>query len=198
MDLHPSSTPAPQDKSEEKIKQEQDELKKMSKKTSKGSQGKDSKKTSIFALRTTISQEKSVATLIEKRVEGNPEANIKAVLAPEALNGYVFIEAPSQREVNMIITGIPHVRGKVVGKIEIDELNEFLIPKPSTEGINKGDIVEIIGGPFKSERAKVTRIDPDKEEVVLELIESAYPIPVKVHADYVKLVEKGEGEGENI
>ncbi len=155
-----------------------------------------SKKTSIFALRTTIGQEKSVASLIEKRMEGNPEANIKAILAPESLNGYVFIEAPSQREVNIIITGIPHVRGKVVGKIDIDELNDFLIPKPSTEGIDKGDIVEIVGGPFKSERAKVTRIDPDKEEVVLELIESAYPIPVKVHADYVKLVEKGEGDVE--
>ncbi|MFB0560699.1 MAG: transcription elongation factor Spt5 [Candidatus Lokiarchaeia archaeon] len=155
-----------------------------------------SKKTSIFALRTTIGQEKSVATLIEKRMEGNPEANIKAILAPESLNGYVFIEAPSQREVNIIITGIPHVRGKVVGKIDIDELNDFLIPKPPTEGINRGDIVEITGGPFKGERAKVTRIDPDKGEVVLELIETQFLIPVKVHADYVKLVEKGEGEEE--
>ena len=67
------------------------------------------KKTSIFALRTTIGQEKSVAALIEKRMKGNPEADIKAIMAPESLSGYVFIEAPSQREVNMIIAGIPHV-----------------------------------------------------------------------------------------
>ncbi|MHA1605408.1 MAG: transcription elongation factor Spt5 [Candidatus Freyarchaeota archaeon] len=152
------------------------------------------KKTSIFALRTTIGQEKNVAALIEKRMKGNPEADIKAIMAPESLNGYVFIEAPSPREVNMIIAGIPHVRGKVVGKIDIEELDDFLIPKPSTEGINRGDIVEITGGPFKGEKAKVTRIDPDKEDVVLELIESQYPIPVKVHADYVKLVERGEGD----
>jgi transcriptional antiterminator NusG len=155
-----------------------------------------SKKTSIFALRTTIGQEKSVATLIEKRVDNNPQADIKVILVPESLSGYVFIEAPSQREINRIITGIPHVRGKVVGKIDITELNDFLIPKPSTEGINRGDIVEITGGPFKGEKAKVTRIDPDKGDVVLELIEASFPIPVKVHADYVKLVEKGEDEGE--
>nr|MDO8080757.1 transcription elongation factor Spt5 [Candidatus Freyarchaeota archaeon] len=161
----------------------------------KGSKGK-TKKTSIFALRTTISQEKSVATLIEKRVHGNPQADIKVILVPESLNGYIFIEAPSQREVNRIITGIPHVRGRVVGKINIEELDSFLIPKPSTEGINKGDTVEIIGGPFKGEKAKVTRIDPDKGDVVLELIETAFLIPVKVHADYIKLVEKGEAEGE--
>jgi transcriptional antiterminator NusG len=153
-----------------------------------------SKKTSIFALRTTIGQEKSVATLIEKRVESNPQADIKVILVPESLSGYVFIEAPTQREINRIITGIPHVRGKVVGKIDIGELNDFLIPKPSTEGINRGDIVEITGGPFKGEKAKVTRIDPDKGDVVLELIETSFLIPVKVHADYVKLVEKGESE----
>lgn len=167
-----------------------------SKKNETKDEKKDSRKTSIFALRTTISQEKSVAALIEKRVEGNPSTNIKAILAPESLSGYLFVEAPSQREVNRIITGIPHVRGKVVGKINIEELDDFLIPKPSIEGINKGDIVEIVGGPFKGEKAKVTRIDTDKGEVVIELIEATNPIPVKVNADYVKLVEKGEAEGE--
>jgi transcriptional antiterminator NusG len=160
----------------------------------KNSKEKASKKTSIFALRTTISQEKSVATLIEKRVQGNPKADIKVILVPESLNGYVFIEAPSQREVNRVITGIPHVRGRVVGKIDIKELDDFLIPKPSAQGINKGDMVEIIGGPFKGEKAKVTRIDQDKGEVVLELIEATFLVPVKVHTDYIKLVEKGEGE----
>lgn len=164
----------------------------------KNSKGKVSKKTSIFALRTTISQEKSVATLIERRVQSNPQANIKVVLVPEALNGYIFVEAPSQREVNRIITGIPHVRGKAVGKIDIKELDDFLIPKPSAQGINKGDMVEIIGGPFKGERAKVTRIDQEKGEVVLELIEATFLVPVKVHADYIKLVEKGEEESEKV
>lgn len=164
----------------------------------KNSKEKAPKKTSIFALRTTISQEKSVATLIEKRVQGNPQAYIKVILVPESLNGYVFIEAPSQREVNRIITGLPHVRGRVVGKIDIKELDDFLIPKPSAQGINKGDMVEIIGGPFKGEKAKVTRIDPEKGDVVLELIEATFLVPVKVHADYIKLVEKGEGESEKM
>ncbi|MHA1754723.1 MAG: transcription elongation factor Spt5 [Candidatus Odinarchaeia archaeon] len=92
------------------------------------------------------------------------------------------------------MTGIPHVRGKVVGKINIKEIEHVLIPRPPTEGLDVGDTVEIIGGPFKGERAKVNRIDESKSEVVLELLESSYPIPIKVHADYIKLIEKGISE----
>ena len=43
--------------------------------------------------------------------------------------------------------------------------------------IQKNDIAEIISGPFKREKCKITRIDKAKEEVVVELLESAVPIP---------------------
>lgn len=50
--------------------------------------------------------------------------------------------------------------------------------------------MELIAGPFKGERAKVIRVDESKEEVVLELIEAAVPIPVTVKADQVRIVQK--------
>lgn len=60
-----------------------------------------------------------------------------------------------------------------------------------------GDIVEIIGGPFKGEKAKITRVDTTKDEVILELSESIRPIPIKVHADYIKkILSEEEGEPE--
>ena len=48
--------------------------------------------TAVFAVRTTAGQEKNVANLIEAKVKMN-ELQIKAVLVPEMLKGYVFIEA---------------------------------------------------------------------------------------------------------
>ncbi|MFX0068189.1 MAG: transcription elongation factor Spt5 [Promethearchaeota archaeon] len=146
-------------------------------------------RTSIFAVRTIIGQEKGVAEMIRARAE-TMKVNLKAVLVSWLLRGYVFVEAESQQEVDKVISGIPHVRGKVVGKVDISEIEHALIPRPATEGLDVGDTVEIIGGPFKGERARVSRIDTSKSEVVLELLESAYPIPIKVHADYIKLVEK--------
>ena len=60
-----------------------------------------------------------------------------------------------------------------------------------------GDIVEIIGGPFKGEKAKITRVDTTKDEVILELFESTHPIPIKVHADYIKkIMSKDDAESQ--
>jgi transcriptional antiterminator NusG len=150
--------------------------------------------TSVFAIRTTIGQEKGVAHLIMKRVEAMNLNSFKAILVPEQLKGYVFIEALALEEVQQACLGVPHIRGKPIGVIDLADIEHFLIPRISTEGLAVGDLIEIIGGPFKGEKAKVTRIDTTKEDVTLELLESTYPIPIKVHADYIKLIEKGSKE----
>ncbi|MHA1129622.1 MAG: transcription elongation factor Spt5 [Candidatus Helarchaeota archaeon] len=147
---------------------------------------------SLFAIRTTIGQEKSVVQLLSKRVETLGLKTFKAILIPEQLKGYVFVEAVESEEVQQACLGVPHIRGKPIGKINLADIEHFLIPRVPTEGLTIGDLIEIIGGPFKGEKAKVTRIDTTKEEVTLELLESTYPIPIKVNADYIKLIEKGE------
>ena len=63
-----------------------------------------------------------------------------------------------------------------------------------TMNIQKGDIVEIISGPFKREKAKVTRIDKTKEEVVLELLEAAVPIPMTMKMDGVSVIRRESDE----
>ncbi|MCK4567736.1 MAG: transcription elongation factor Spt5, partial [Candidatus Thorarchaeota archaeon] len=82
--------------------------------------------------------------------------------------------------------------GRVGGKVSLDEIDRFLAPPPAAEGISEGDVVEIISGPFKGERAKVVRVDTGKEELILELLDSPYTIPVRVHADFAKIVERAE------
>ncbi len=46
------------------------------------------------------------------------------------------------------------------------------------------------GNGFKRENAKVTRIDKSKEEVVVELLEAAVPIPITVKMDSVKVIRR--------
>lgn len=150
----------------------------------------------IFAIRTTIGQERAVAEIIERRVKGSKDIDVKAILVPEALNGYVFIEAGSIKDVFTATAGIPHVRGQVGGKVKLEDIEQFITVKSQAGMLSVGDIVEVIRGPFKGERATILRVDAGREEVVLELIESPNPIPIKVHADYVKLVEKRGREEE--
>ncbi len=150
--------------------------------------------TAVFAVRTTAGQEKNVANLIEARVRMD-NLVIKAILVPEMLKGYVFIEADGPHSVEKAIAGIKHVRSRVPGVVTFPEVERYIVVKPVIEELDEDDLVEIVGGPFKGMRAKITRVDKTKEEVILELLEATFTLPITVHADYVKLVEKAKKEG---
>lgn len=147
--------------------------------------------TAIFAVRTTAGQEKNVANLIAAKTE-TYKLPIKAILVPEMLKGYVFIEADGPHFVEEAIAGIKHVRSRVPGIVSFSEVERYILVKPVIEELDVEDLVEVVGGPFKGMRAKITRIDRTKEEVTLELLEATFTLPITVHADYVKLVEKAK------
>ena len=72
--------------------------------------------------------------------------------------------------------------------------------EPSVENIDikEGDIVEMIGSTLKGEKAKVLRIDKQKEEVVVSLLGSVVPLPLTIKIDNVRVIRRDEhGEMEN-
>ena len=145
----------------------------------------------IFAVRTTVGQERNVSNLIAGRAEAN-RIPIKAILVPDALKGYIFIEADGPHVVEEAISGIRHVRSRVPGIVSFSEIEKYIVVKPVIEELDINDLVEVTGGPFKGMRAKITGIDRSKEEVTIELLEATFTLPITVHADYVKVVKKGE------
>jgi transcriptional antiterminator NusG len=149
--------------------------------------------TKIFAVKTTTGQERNVAKLITAKIEMN-KIPVKAILVPETLRGYVFLEAEGPHFVEEAITGIRHVRSRVPGVVSFSEIERYIIRKPIIEELRENDLVEITGGPFKGMRAKITRIDKSKKEVTLELLEATFTLPITVHSDYVKIVEKAKTE----
>ena len=149
--------------------------------------------TAIFAVRTTAGQEKNVANLIEAKAKMG-DIPLKAVLVPEMLKGYVFIEADGPHSVEKAIAGVKHVRSRVPGVVTFQEVERYIVVKPVIEELDENDLVEVVGGPFKGMRAKITRVDKTKEDVTLELLEATFTLPITVHADYVKLVEKAKKE----
>jgi len=152
-------------------------------------------KTTIFAVRTTIGQEKSVLQNVFNRLKVlNPFPDLKCIMIAEELRGYVFIEAIHQRDVMITIAGMRHIKGKIVGSISLDSISHVISPRKVTEILEEGDIVEIVSGIFASQRASVIRMPKEgaKEEVTLRLLDSDSAISIKIHGDFLKLVEKGE------
>jgi transcriptional antiterminator NusG len=144
--------------------------------------------TGIYAIKTTASQERTVADMIMNR----EEPSIHAALAPDSLTSYVMVEADDHNVFDRILDEIPHANGVVPGESSIAEVEHFLSPKPDVEGIAEGDIVELIAGPFKGEKAQVQRIDEGKDQVTVELYEATVPIPVTVRGDQIRVLDSEE------
>ncbi|MFW5919963.1 MAG: transcription elongation factor Spt5, partial [Halanaeroarchaeum sp.] len=102
----------------------------------------------IYAVKTTASQERTVADMIMNR----EDERIHAALAPDSLTSYVMVEADDHAIIERYLDEIPHARNLVPGESDISEVEHFLSPKPDVEGIAEGDIVELIAGPFKGEK----------------------------------------------
>jgi transcriptional antiterminator NusG len=148
----------------------------------------------IYTLRTTVGRENAVIETLTSRIK-NTGANVFAILHPEELKGYIFVEGDLEG-VEKVIAGVPHIRGLIRKEVGMHELKKFLEVKRVEIKINRGDIIEITGGPFKNEKGKVTRVDEAKEEVTVELLEAAIPIPITVPIDSVKIIESTEAKKE--
>lgn len=144
----------------------------------------------IYAVRVTARQEVSIALLMENKAKAY-KLNVYSILVPPGIKGYIMIEAPGIHVVQELIRDMKHVKGQVSGIVKYDEVERILKPAPAIEGIIEGEIVEVIAGPLRGMRAQVVRIDKQKNEVVLNILEAAYPLQVTVPADYVKPVKHG-------
>ena len=70
------------------------------------------------------------------------------------------------------------------------DVTPYLEPKSATAGIEEGDIVEIRVAAFKGERARVTNVAENKEEVSVELFDAQIPIPITIRADQVRVTQR--------
>jgi transcription termination/antitermination protein NusG len=146
----------------------------------------DEMKSHLFAIRTTGGQEKVVLNLLQNRVR-TQNINIQSVLLVDNLKGYVVLEAVDVNQAFNAIQGIRHIRGQLRGELEFKDIEGYLIKKSTVSELAVDKIVEIIGGPFKGMKATITRIDHDKEEATVILLDAPYQLPVTVDANYLKI-----------
>ena len=142
----------------------------------------------LYAIRTTVGKENTVLEFILSRIKkGN--IGIASILIPSGLKGYLIMESQTRDDVLKAIQGITHIGGVLKGEMTLEEVAPYLEAKQVRE-IPERALVEITNGPFKGEKAKVTRVNKVKEEVTVELIEATVSIPVTVKLDAVRVLEK--------
>ncbi|MCD6590301.1 transcription elongation factor Spt5 [Candidatus Woesearchaeota archaeon] len=147
--------------------------------------------TKIYAVRTTAGREDQVAEFIARKVE-REKIKVYSILRPHGMKSYIFLEAENLGEVEQAISGVPYARGVLRKEIPYKEIEPHVEQGKREINIKKNDIAEIISGPFKGEQCKVTRVDKAKGEVVVQLLESAVPIPITVSIDSIKVIRREE------
>jgi transcription termination/antitermination protein NusG len=143
----------------------------------------------IFALRTTANREDQVMDFVVSNAK-KKGIEVYSIVRPHGTRGYIFIEAATKVDAEQAAFNIPYARGILPKPVEYKEIEHMLEQVKHEVNIQKSDIVEIISGPFKREKAKISRVDKTKEEVVVELLEAAVPIPMTLKMDAIKVIRR--------
>jgi transcriptional antiterminator NusG len=95
--------------------------------------------------------------------------------------GYIFIETSAKGEIASILKNINGAAGFVrtrsgdISPMKDYEVKKILVEQEITDNLDLSNIftlnemVEVIDGPFSSFKGKITKIEPDKEKVKIEI-----------------------------
>ncbi len=148
-------------------------------------------KSLIFTLKTQVGKEKNTADLINSRAQKS-KIDVPAILVTPELRGYIFVEGFDEELLKNVIKTMSYARNLLDGDTPIDQIEHFLTPTSAVAKITEGDIVEMVAGPFRGEKAKITHIDYSKEEITVELLDSMVPIPITVRGEQVRVIKRKE------
>ena len=150
----------------------------------------------IFIIKVTTNKEERAVDMISDRAK-KKNLNVYSVLRPHGLRGYIFLESEDRDSAEEEVFNLPYVKGIIGKTIEYSEIQGMVQPTIESVSIKEGDIVEMIGSTLKGEKAKVLRIDKQKEEVVVSLFGAVVPLPVTVKIDNVKVIRREDLEDDN-
>lgn len=138
----------------------------------------------IITARTTRGREKTAIKEMRTKIKSK-NLDINAVFHPDDLKGYLFIEG-NESDVRELADEIRQLRGLIDEEVDVEKIEKYLSEEEEDIKLEVGDKVDVIGGPFKGEEAKINRIDETNREVTIELLDAAVPIPTTVDVDTVR------------
>jgi transcription termination/antitermination protein NusG len=166
----------------------------MSEETKQATKEETQPETQLFIVRTAIGREDQVLDFLASNAK--KMGGVLSLIYPHGMSGYILVEADCDTSVKQVAFRVPYVRGILSKPVTYDEVEHLIEFKAENVDIHLGDIVQIIAGPFKAEKAKVSRINTQKAEIVVELLEAAVPIPITISIDSVKVIGKREDKEE--
>ena len=148
----------------------------------------------IFAVKTTSGRELDVALIVERRVlelSEKVDTGVMSIVVAPGIKGFVFIETRDPVNLPKLLQNVKYASSSRFLRVSLNEIVNTLKPKMAVEEISTGDEIEIMRGPFRGMKARVVSIDKSKNTLTVNLLESAFSIPITIPISYVKKAKGG-------
>ncbi len=130
--------------------------------------------TRIYALKTQVRREKTVAKLLRERSKKS-KIPIYSLKTSSKMQGYVFIECNGPNQLNELTKGLDFFQGNL-GEITRSELDRYAMHEALEARFTAHDQVEIVKGKFNGMRGVVRSVDKKKENAAVELVGELIPV----------------------
>jgi transcriptional antiterminator NusG len=143
----------------------------------------------VYAISVIGGYEEKIAMVFAERAQAL-KLNVKSIIYSEELKGTVIVEVSDPKDLFYLIRGVKNVKRRRPITINIQEVVKLLKPPISLPTLEKGQLIEIIGGPFKGMKGRVVEIYSTRNEADITLLEGDSKIVVTIPIEYIKGAEE--------
>ncbi|MCE4602690.1 MAG: transcription elongation factor Spt5 [Desulfurococcales archaeon] len=143
----------------------------------------------FYALAVTGGTEERVALLLAERAR-RMGLDLRSVLVSPKIKRYIIVEVGDPNDFYILIRGVKNLKRRRPIKMKVDEVVGLAKPEREVPKLERGQVVEVTGGPFKGMRGRIVEVYEGRGEVDLTLLESDFRMVVTIPIDQVKPVEE--------
>jgi transcriptional antiterminator NusG len=144
-------------------------------------------KSRFYAIHVVKGMEGRVALLLEERSK-SMGLDVRSIVVPVDANGYLIVEVGSSGVLYHLTRGVRYVKRK--RPVAVREEDVLRLAKPVVEApkVARGQLVEIIGGPFKGMKGRVVEVYEARKDVDVSLLD--FRMVVTIPLELVKPIEQ--------
>ena len=149
----------------------------------------------FFIVKVALGKEDKVMMNLSKIIKKKELTdNFFSIFKPDRVDGYLFVEC-LEDEINItrlkdILREIPNTRGIIKNPLKFVGISKYFKKESQVIEVNEKDIVEMIAGPFKGERARVVRINLSKDEVIIEPLNMPVAVPITLSMEDIRVIKE--------
>ncbi len=143
----------------------------------------------FYSVYVTGGTEERVALILRQRALAMG-LDVRSIIVPSDLKGVVVVEVGNPGDLFDLIRGVRDVKRKRPVMIKPEDAVKLARPVVEIPEVTRGQVVEIIGGPFRGMKGRVVEVYETRGEVDLVLLESDFHMIVTVPLEQVRPLQE--------